>query len=453
MTQVDQSDDLCLGPIMSAFVNTILTQEKSRLFQSISNFGSPLHLVFPSEVLTNVEGMRSALDRYGLTSAIYYGSKVNKSPGLMKAALDAGTGIDVSSVYELRDAVSVGAKGPYVVATGPAKTAQFHDELIAIGALISIDSPEELADLSKQLATNGKPQPILLRLRPKGHEKSRFGMPAERLRESLSIIAADRRMRFDGIHFHVSGYRWQDRAAAFEEAIGLITHAKSAGHSPRVVDIGGGLPVQYLSETVWTKYLHDQKPQNYRTGELPRSFYPYGSSQCAGAWLCSFLDARLSTGEAVADSLRRLSLTLALEPGRSLVDQAAISAFQITRVKRLDSGESVIFVEGSSFSACETWFASEFMIDPILLPSDNRERATGNFRAYVAGHSCLDEDVLTNRWLSFAFAPEAGDILVWANTAGYQMDLLENEFHRHPMPKRVCATKNAAGELSIYPDI
>ncbi len=29
----------------------------------------------------------------------------------------------------------------------------------------------------------------------------------------------------------------------------------------------------------------------------------------------------------------------------------------------------MVFVEGSSFSACETWFASEFLVDPILLPA------------------------------------------------------------------------------------
>jgi diaminopimelate decarboxylase len=141
-----------------------------------------------------------------------------------------------------------------------------------------------------------------------------------------------------------------------------------------------------------------------------------------------------------------------MEPGRSLVDQAAISAFRITRVKNFESGNGVIFVEGSSFSACETWFASEFMVDPILLRQNGRAPAGGAFRAYIAGHSCLDEDVLSNRWLGFPHVPEAGDLLVWANTGGYQMDLLENEFHRHPMPKRLCVTKSAAGELSIYPD-
>ena len=73
-------------------------------------------------------------------------------------------------------------------------------------------------------------------------------------------------------------------------------------------------------------------------------------------------------------------------------------------------------------------------------------------RAWIAGHSCLDEDVLTNRLIRFERRPQPGDLLVYANTAGYQMDLLENEFHRHPMPRRIAAIFDAAGGMDISPD-
>ncbi|RUM20525.1 Y4yA family PLP-dependent enzyme [Rhizobium vallis] len=441
-----------LSPILSPLAADILTASAPLLHQWIQEHGSPLHLVLPSELTANVEAMRHVLDDRGVVYAIYYGSKVNKSSGLMQAALEAGAGIDVSSVYELRDAVKLGARGDDIVATGPAKTAQFHDELVRIGALVSVDSPEELTDISRRLPANGAQQPVLLRLQPKGHEKSRFGMAADKVRACLSRIAADDRLRFDGIHFHLSGYRWQDRAVAFEEAAKLVEEARAIGLSPTMIDIGGGLPVQYVSRAAWEEHLQRQRGDDYRTGKVPASFYPYGGPQSAAAWLGCFLGALLSSGQTIEDYLKQHQLTLAMEPGRSLVDQAAISAFRITRVKDLGGGNGVIFVEGSSFSACETWFASEFMVDPILLRQNGRAPAGEAFRAYIAGHSCLDEDVLSNRWLGFPHAPEVGDLLVWANTGGYQMDLLENEFHRHPMPKRLCVTKSAAGELSIYPD-
>lgn len=49
-------------------------------------------------------------------------------------------------------------------------------------------------------------------------------------------------------------------------------------------------------------------------------------------------------------------------------------------------------------------------------------------------------------------APQAGDLLVYANTGGYQMDLLENEFHRHPMPARLCVIDDAEGRATLVPD-
>ncbi|EJZ22814.1 Y4yA family PLP-dependent enzyme (plasmid) [Rhizobium sp. Pop5] len=441
-----------LSPILSPLAADILTARAPLLHKWTEEYGSPLHLVLPSELDSNVEALRRVLDEREVGHAIYYGSKVNKSSSLMQAALGAGAGIDVSSVYELRDAVKLGARGNDIVATGPAKTAQFHDELVRIGALICVDGPEELTDISKRLPTDGVKQPVLLRLQPKGHEKSRFGMAAEKIRACLSRIASDDRFRFDGIHFHLSGYRWEDRAVAFEEAVKLVEEARAIGLSPTMIDIGGGLPVQYVSEAAWEKHLQRQGANDFRTGRVPASFYPYGGPQSAAAWLGCFLGAPLSSGQTIENYLKQRKLTLAMEPGRSLVDQAAISAFRITRVKDLGGGNGVIFVEGSSFSACETWFASEFMVDPILLRQNDRARAGQAFRAYIAGHSCLDEDVLSNRWFGFPQGPEAGDLLVWANTGGYQMDLLENEFHRHPMPKRLCVTKSAAGELSIYPD-
>lgn len=160
----------------------------------------------------------------------------------------------------------------------------------------------------------------------------------------------------------------------------------------------------------------------------------------------------MADGRSFASYLVHERLVLGIEPGRALADQVAISVFRVLRVKELGPDAHVIFVEGSSFSACETWFGSEFLVDPILVPAISSPVATKPIRAYLAGHSCLDEDVLCNRWLTFPIAPRAGDLLVYANTGGYQMDLLESEFHRHPMPSRLCVVQDAKGQLTLVPD-
>lgn len=442
-----------LPPILRSVTANLLTRHGSLLLNWVDRYGSPLNLIWPEALEDNLAALEGVLTESGVQHAIYYGAKVNKSPGLMRAALSAGAGIDVSSLYELRDARRRGADGARLVATGPAKTGAFHKALVGCGALISVDSPEELEDLINVLPAMAGPQRILLRLRPSDQTKSRFGMPADAIVHCLARLLGESRLRLHGVHFHLSGYRWQSRAAALSEAADLITEARRMGFSPRMIDIGGGLPIQYVDPVEYRDHLAAQTSDDYRTGKIPESFYPYGGTLSASDWLRSFLKAEMRQGRTVADYLTGEGLSLAIEPGRALADQAAISVFKISRIKALGPDTHVIFVEGSSFSACETWFASEFLIDPIHVPAATPPlSATLPIRAYLAGHSCLDEDVLSNRWLNFAVAPQAGDLLVFANTGGYQMDLLENEFHRHPMPARLRVIEDAEGRPNLVPD-
>ncbi|MCP3465664.1 MULTISPECIES: Y4yA family PLP-dependent enzyme [unclassified Bradyrhizobium] len=441
-----------LLPILRPGTAELLVGNGPLLIDWVTRHGSPVNLIWPDELRTNLAALKNVLRESGVAHAIYYGAKVNKSPRLLSAALRAGAGIDVSSLYEFRDARQLGADGTQLVATGPAKTALFHKELIDCNALISVDSPEELEDLIRCLPLAGPVQAVLLRLRPTNHAQNRFGMPAAAIQQCLARIAGENRLRFDGLHFHLSGYGWESRAQAIGEAAGLIDESRAQGFAPRMIDIGGGLPIQYVDRCAYQAHLESQMPEDYRTGKVPGSFYPYGGALSAADWLRSLLRAPMADGRSIANYLVQEGLVLGMEPGRALADQAAISVFRVLRVKAIGCDAHVIFVEGSSFSACETWFGSEFLVDPILVPAITPPVATKPIRGYLAGHSCLDEDVLSNRWLTFPIAPRAGDLLVYANTGGYQMDLLENEFHRHPMPSRLCVVQDTEGQLTLVPD-
>ena len=442
-----------LAPILRPGTAELLAGNVPLLIEWVAMHGSPVNLVWADELQRNLAVLTGVLRESGVAHALYYGAKVNKSPGLLAAALRAGAGIDVSSLYELRDARRLGADGTQLVATGPAKTAAFHNELINCNALISVDSSEELEDLIRRLpAGGGQAQPVLLRLRPTSQARSRFGMPATAVRHCLSHIAGESRLRFDGLHFHLSGYGWESRAHAIGEAAGLISESRAQGFAPRMIDIGGGLPIQYVDQRAYQAHLGTQMPEDYRTGKVPASFYPYGGELSAAEWLRCLLRAPMTDGRSLASYLVHEGLVLGMEPGRALADQAAISVFRVLRVKAVGPDAHVVFVEGSSFSACETWFGSEFLVDPILVSAMPPPAGAEPIRAYLAGHSCLDEDVLSNRWLTFPIAPQAGDLLVYANTGGYQMDLLENEFHRHPMPSRLCVVRDAKGQPTLVPD-
>lgn len=447
---------MSLRPILDPAIADIVHSSPAMLLDLADRYGSPLHIVWPHSLVQNVEAFRTVLRAHEVRFEIFYGAKVNKSQALVRAAVASGVGVDVSSVYELRDALRAGAAPSKICATGPAKTRAFHAELIARDSLISIDSAEEFSALEECIRQSppARRVRVLLRYRPALSQASRFGMGPEDLLRCLQRLAQGRtQFAFEGFHFHVGGYAHETRAQALRELTPYVDAACSLGLEPRIIDIGGGLPVRYVDSDEYEAFLREQGNSHYRNTRVPESFYPYGSRLDACAWLNRLLESPCREGLSIAQYLRAMDLILAIEPGRSLADQAAISVFRITRVKPLAKGHHVIFVEGSSFSACETWFASEFLVDPILVPAVAAGETPGEpFQAYIAGHSCLDDDVITNRLIGFTRIPKAGDLLVYANTGGYQMDLLENEFHRHPMPRRIAVTCNAAGGVDVSPD-
>jgi diaminopimelate decarboxylase len=82
----------------------------------------------------------------------------------------------------------------------------------------------------------------------------------------------------------------------------------------------------------------------------------------------------------------------------------------------------------------EQWKGSEYLPEPILWPSTG----TGDpIDACVGGASCLEYDMLTWRKVPFPRPPHYGDLLVYPNTAAYQMDKNETKFHQIPLPARV----------------
>ncbi|WP_062218870.1 hypothetical protein [Aureimonas sp. D3] len=48
---------------------------------------------------------------------------------------------------------------------------------------------------------------------------------------------------------------------------------------------------------------------------------------------------------------------------------------------------------------------------------------------------------LTWRKIRFPGEPRHGDLLVYPNTAGYQMDKNESEFHQLPLPPKIVLTQ------------
>jgi len=59
----------------------------------------------------------------------------------------------------------------------------------------------------------------------------------------------------------------------------------------------------------------------------------------------------------------------------------------------------------------------------------------------------MEYDMLTWRKVRFPAEPRFGDFIVYPNTAGYQMDKNESEFHQLPLPPKVAIRNESQGPI------
>lgn len=248
-------------------------------------------------------------------------------------------------------------------------------------------------------------------------------------------------IELEGFSFHISGYAIEERAHCANEAINLCLQARARGLTAcRRVDMGGGLPVQYLSPQQWNAFLRQDRREHYHANKSFGGFYPYGAPYSGAQALKALLAYPVEGGSRLADRARLHDIEFIAEPGRAVLDQAGITLFDVVGIKNRE-GYAIVTVQGSSLSLSEQWFNSEYLPDPVLL--DHREGTV--FTACVGGSTCLESDMITWRKVAFPRAIEPGDRLVYLNTAGYQMDSNESPFHEAALPNKVVVELDGDG--------
>nr|WP_232541543.1 Y4yA family PLP-dependent enzyme [Nocardia bovistercoris] len=392
--------------------------------------GGPFHLMYPARVERNIHAFRAVMREAGIAGVVYYGKKANKSPCVTRACANAGAGVDVSSTGELTAALAHGIRGADLMVTGPAKS----DELLWLalrhGALIAMDSVQELDRVTALAAATG-PARALLRVLPTG-STSRFGMTADELAVAVALI--DREggpVGLAGFSFHLSGYDPVARAEQACELIDRCIEARALGHDASTISIGGGFAVDYLPERAWREFTDGVDGEWFHSGKRFDSFYPYHHPAPGPAMLSTILEH----GD-LAARLRGNGIRLAIEPGRALLDRAGSTVFRVQGVKtRSAHGEPyrLLTVDGTSLSLSEQWFDSEYLPDPVLWP----RRSGDPTPTCVGAATCLESDMLSWRRIPLPRAATTGDLLVYPNTAGYQMDSNESAFHELPIPPKV----------------
>nr|WP_232327788.1 alanine racemase [Kibdelosporangium sp. MJ126-NF4]CEL13172.1 Diaminopimelate decarboxylase [Kibdelosporangium sp. MJ126-NF4]CTQ98860.1 Diaminopimelate decarboxylase (EC 4.1.1.20) [Kibdelosporangium sp. MJ126-NF4] len=398
--------------------------------------GGPFHVIHPPTFAENLTGLVDALTAENTRGVVYYGKKANKASAWLRECTRPGTGVDVASVPELVHALGNGVRGEAIGVTGAAKS----DGLLWLGlrhhCLLAVDSADELERVAVHARRLEVTADVLLRVRPPTAPTSRFGFAPDDLTAAVDRCATLGTMvALRGFSFHLDGYDPAPRAELAAHLIELCRRARTLGHPASKINIGGGIAVAYVSEEDWRRFTDSKHDSWFHGGRDPQRTYPYHQSPTGAAMVTEILRHDVG-GAPLAARLRDAGIDLLLEPGRALLDSAGFSVFPVQGSKD-STGHLVTTVAGLSMSLSEQWKGSEFLPDPILVRTGGPRQGDTPVRTAVAGSSCLEYDVLTWRTVELPARPVPGDLLVYPNTAGYQMDKNESGFHQLPLPPKV----------------
>ena len=384
-----------------------------------SEFGTPLYVYDRETIVSQFRSLRAAFASRFPKLRVHYALKANGNGALLAVLRAEGAAPEVVSLGEIVMAVRAGWAGDEILFTSSSKGPEEIAKAVEIGAVLNVDSRDELEQAATSAAAAGKRVRISFRINPgvdphtlhhinTGIPEAKFGLHLDgglaraayaRARELPSVAIT-------GIHCHIGSQIMETDGyvATARKMLAFVRELKrDFGLSLEFVDLGGGLAVPY----------HD------------------GEEGLAPAVLAAALAPVWS--EAMA-ALGGDPPALWLEPGRFFV---APSGFLVTRVNSVKTTTVKTFVNVNA--------GSNTLLRPAMYAAHHRARVVGASGAPeildVAGDVCETGDILAaERRLP---RPRAGDFVVFLDAGAYGF-AMASTYNARPLPAEVLVDGDTA---------
>lgn len=447
----------CAPPLTAKLAPWMQTlREQPALASKLLESGSPVHVLVASEFSRNVSAVLSAFQSRGVSGGLFFARKANKLPWFVKLSQEEGIGVDTASLKEVQETLALGVAPQNVIVTAVGKSKELVSEAVAKGCLLVVDNPDELKLV--RAVTESLERTARIGLRFSGFKVggrkvfSRFGLPIDDHRVFLSAVAEDSRLQLELLHAHLDRYDIEERACAARQLIEVADFAISEGRKVTAVDLGGGILIRYLDSAAEWKMFLDNLVASVR-GEIPAFTYladglgfhkagdtVMGNADLYPAWnevskerfIGAVLDQKQG-GVALHREIAGRQLKVYFEPGRALLDNTGMTLATVTFRKRDTLGNLLIGLMMNRMNLRP--FRAEFCVDPIFLATEPRSKCSEG--AFLVGNLCGEGDVIMRRKLNIPHLPEPGDVVCFANTAGYLAHHLEVGTHGDPLPVNV----------------
>jgi diaminopimelate decarboxylase len=402
MAEQVQSGAVVRDPIADSLVLPIGSRvnERGRLevggcdvVELVEEHGTPAYIYAEDDLRARARAYREAFERRGVDGEVLFASKAFPATAAYKLFAEEGLSVDVASGGELHIALAAGFEPARIHMHGNNKS----DEEILMAARAGIghlilDSFDEIERAERLL---DEPMKVLIRVTPgvkpsthdfitTGQLDSKFGFgagDASGAARAIERVLASDKLELVGLHAHIGSQIFE--LEPYRLAISAL--GELAGDWCKVVDVGGGLGVAYTEE------------------DRPPVIDDYVGTKVAGV------------REIFGDEVRMM-----IEPGRSLVANAGVTAYRVGTVKEIPGVRTYIAVDGGmSDNLRPMLYGSRY--EALIA---DRAAAEPDTTVTVAGMHCESGDVLVRDALMAN--PAVGDVLVTPATGAYGHAMANN---------------------------
>ena len=349
-------------------------------------YGTPLYIYSAAGFIDYFRSFKKAVAP--VNGKVHFAVKANSSLAILSLLAKEGAGADIVSGGEMQRALTAGIAPENIVFSGVGKS---DDEIrLALSKNIGQINAESLAEIKRIEAIAdewGLKAPVAIRVNPdvdpKSHEKistgqksTKFGIPiAGGIAEDIyRYISESASLRPAGLAMHI-GSQLTDLSPfkeAYETLLGLAGRLREAGFDVPILDLGGGLGIDYETEA---------RPD----------FEAYG---------------RL-----VSEIFADCDYQLGFEPGRSIAADNGILVTSVLYTKPADDKQFIIINAAMNDLIRPTLYDAHHRIEPVQM--SNRE----HFLSDIVGPVCETGDYLARgRMMPDC---QAGEILAVFNAGAY----------------------------------
>lgn len=364
----------------------------TQLQQIAREFGTPLYVYHAEKIKEQYEKLTNGFK--GVDARFFFACKALTNINILKYVSSLGCGIDCSSINEVKLALHAEVPADKILYTSNGISFEEIQEAVSCKVHINIDS---LSNLEKFGQAYGNSYPVGVRLRPNilaggnlkistGHEKSKFGIPIDRI-DFLKKIIADHDIRIRTLHIH-TGSDIKD-ADIFVHGIKVLSELIAHFPHLEVIDLGGGFKVPY------------------EPGDEETNMAGIASK------LKNYLESHLFGGK---------KYQLWFEPGKYLVSECGYLITQVNVIK--DNGIQIFAGVNSGLN---------HLIRPMMYDAYhhvvNISNPQGEEKVYtVTGYICETDTFANDRLLKEV---REGDYLVFYNAGAYGFEMSSNYNSRY----------------------